>query len=185
MVARVVHRQIQGVLEQVQELSNALRSVLEAVVDVADRPAHVHTDLVGQLDAIEERLAVLDPGPDRWTSEAAAGAVSGARNGGGDTFVVRSRGDVEELQNRGDESLDLVDASDGLDAMTAPQIVDLVAMTPSKLRPGGRLIIDHLEGVPLIHPSFLAVAVRQSGFSDVAIEWAGRGRTGYGIVATR
>ena len=56
-VAKVVARQTQGVLDQVQRYADAMRDVLEGVLASLEDPVHVHADLVEQLDAVLERLA--------------------------------------------------------------------------------------------------------------------------------
>ena len=57
-VAKVVARQTTGVLDQVQEYADAVRDVLVGIVAALEDPeGHVHADLVGQLDAVLERLA--------------------------------------------------------------------------------------------------------------------------------
>jgi SAM-dependent methyltransferase len=64
LVSKLVSRQTQGILEQVQEFADVLREALEQVVDALEDPhGHVHTDLVGQLDAVWERLASWERGP--------------------------------------------------------------------------------------------------------------------------
>lgn len=60
-VARLVHRQTQGVLEQVQQFGDAVREVLRTVLAALEEPhGHVHEDLLGQVDALLERLARLE-----------------------------------------------------------------------------------------------------------------------------
>lgn len=64
LVARVVGRQTEGVLAQLREFSDGVRDVLRTIAGVAQSPhGHVHVDLVGQLDAILERLASYERGP--------------------------------------------------------------------------------------------------------------------------
>lgn len=60
-VAKVVARQTQGVLDQVQAYADAVGEVLAAVAGALEDPeGHVHADLVGQLDAVLERLAASE-----------------------------------------------------------------------------------------------------------------------------
>ena len=60
-VQRVVSRQAQGILEQVQELSSALQAVVLELSRLIRLPdTHVHPDLVGQVDALQERLTALE-----------------------------------------------------------------------------------------------------------------------------
>ena len=64
LVSKAVSRQTQGILEQVQEFADVVREALEQIVDALEDPyGHVHTDLVGQLDAMWERLAAFERGP--------------------------------------------------------------------------------------------------------------------------
>lgn len=57
-VSKVVARQTQGVLDQVQVYADGVREVLVGIVAALEDPeGHVHADLVGQLDAVLERLA--------------------------------------------------------------------------------------------------------------------------------
>ena len=63
-VSRLVSRQTQGILEQVQEFADAVRTTLRHIVDAMEEPhSHVHADLIGQLDAVFERLATYERGP--------------------------------------------------------------------------------------------------------------------------
>jgi len=63
-VAKVVSRQAQGILEQVEELASALRSVADELARALRQPnTHVHPDLVGQVDALQERMAALERQP--------------------------------------------------------------------------------------------------------------------------
>lgn len=64
MVARMVARQTQGVLEQMQQFADAVRTVLAGVVAALEDPHnHVHADLVGQIDALFEHVASFERGP--------------------------------------------------------------------------------------------------------------------------
>lgn len=64
LVGRVVGRQTEGVLAQLREFSDGVREVLRTLAGIAQSPhGHVHSDLVGQLDAILERLASYERGP--------------------------------------------------------------------------------------------------------------------------
>jgi SAM-dependent methyltransferase len=64
LVGRLVARQTQGILEQVQQFADSLRVVLHAMAHAIEQPhAHVHADLVGQVDALFEQLTTLERGP--------------------------------------------------------------------------------------------------------------------------
>ena len=72
-LARIVSRQTQGVLEQVEELAAALRSVADELSwAVRQASTHVHADLIGQIDALQERLSALERQPLEDPSPAAA-----------------------------------------------------------------------------------------------------------------
>lgn len=60
VVSKVVARQTQGVLDQVQRYADGVRHVLDGVATALEDPAHVHADLVEQLDAVLERLAAAE-----------------------------------------------------------------------------------------------------------------------------
>jgi hypothetical protein len=63
-VAKIVGRQTQGILQQVQEFADAVRDALRQMAEsLDDANTHVHADLVGQLDAVFERLAAFERGP--------------------------------------------------------------------------------------------------------------------------
>lgn len=64
LVARLVSRQTEGVLAQLREFADGVRDVLRTLAGIAQSShGHVHTDLVGQLDAVLERLASYERGP--------------------------------------------------------------------------------------------------------------------------
>ena len=63
-LGRLVSRQTQGVLEQVEELAAALRSVADELSwAVRQSSTHVHTDLISQIDVLQERLSSLERQP--------------------------------------------------------------------------------------------------------------------------
>ncbi|HET9443078.1 MAG TPA: methyltransferase domain-containing protein [Acidimicrobiales bacterium] len=64
LVAKLVHRQVQGVLEQVSGYARAVQQVFEEVLVALDTPdAHDHPNLVGRVDAIFERLGQYERAP--------------------------------------------------------------------------------------------------------------------------
>jgi SAM-dependent methyltransferase len=72
-LARLVSRQTQGILEQVEHLAAALRSVADELSwAVRQASTHVHADLIGQIDALQERLSALERQPLDDPSPAAA-----------------------------------------------------------------------------------------------------------------
>jgi SAM-dependent methyltransferase len=62
-IGRIVARQTQGVLEQMQAFADATKELLKAMVEALETPSHVHADLIGQVDAIEERLSSYERAP--------------------------------------------------------------------------------------------------------------------------
>jgi SAM-dependent methyltransferase len=63
-VARAVARQTQGILEQVEEVVSSLREVVNALSQALRKPdSHLHPDLLGQVDALQERLSGLERQP--------------------------------------------------------------------------------------------------------------------------
>jgi SAM-dependent methyltransferase len=64
LVGKLVARQTAGIIAQVQEFANATRVALDRIVGALEDPArHEHADLVGQIDAIYERLASYERTP--------------------------------------------------------------------------------------------------------------------------
>ena len=111
-MAKLVSRQTQGILEQVQEFAGALEQLLEVMVTALEDPIHVHTDLVSQVDSILERISRYERGP--VDSSAATGelrrrverleAAERRRQFrpwfGNERFVDEFRGTREELLER-------------------------------------------------------------------------------------
>lgn len=59
-VAKAVSRQTSGVLDQVQGHADAVRDVLSALTEALEDPEGLYTKLVGQLDAVLDRLVAFD-----------------------------------------------------------------------------------------------------------------------------
>ena len=113
LVSKVVARQTQGILEQVQEFNDMVREALGRIADALEDPyGHTHGDVVGQLDAIWERLAAWERGPVdsaaavadlRRRVEALEAAEQGRRfqpTFSADAFESEFRGSSEELKLR-------------------------------------------------------------------------------------
>lgn len=113
VVSKVVARQTQGILEQVQGFADVVREALVKVADALEDPyGHVHTDLVGQLDAVWERLAAWERGPVDSAAAVAdlrrrVEALEGAEQARGfrpsfsaDAFETAFRGSADELKVR-------------------------------------------------------------------------------------
>ena len=111
-IAKLVSRQTQGVLQQVQEFADATRATLRLLVDAYGDPDEHIGDLVAQLDAVWERLAAWERGPS--DAHAAVGdlrrrvealeAVEQARQFhptyGAADFEAAFRGSDEDLRER-------------------------------------------------------------------------------------
>jgi 2-polyprenyl-3-methyl-5-hydroxy-6-metoxy-1,4-benzoquinol methylase len=64
LIGRLVRRQTQGVLEQVQEFATDVRDLFEAMVErSSEEPRHGHPDLSDRIDIAIERLGVYDRAP--------------------------------------------------------------------------------------------------------------------------
>ncbi|MDQ3108156.1 MAG: hypothetical protein M3Q68_10180, partial [Actinomycetota bacterium] len=60
-VAKIVGRQTQGILAQMQRYSDGVREALWDIVAALESPAaHTHVELSGELDAVFERLATYE-----------------------------------------------------------------------------------------------------------------------------
>jgi 2-polyprenyl-3-methyl-5-hydroxy-6-metoxy-1,4-benzoquinol methylase len=64
LIGRLVHRQTQGVLEQVQEFATDVRELFEAMVERGSEDTqHGHPDLSDRIDMVIERLGVYERAP--------------------------------------------------------------------------------------------------------------------------
>jgi SAM-dependent methyltransferase len=63
-VAKVVRRQTQSVIEQVQQFADQVRAVLQELIVAVQHPSsHTHPDVLGQIDSIFERLIAYERTP--------------------------------------------------------------------------------------------------------------------------
>jgi SAM-dependent methyltransferase len=63
-IAKIVGRQTQGVLEQMREFAEAVHASVEGLLGLLENPGtHEHTELIGELDAVIERIAQYDRVP--------------------------------------------------------------------------------------------------------------------------
>jgi len=110
-VAKIVSRQTEGVLAQMQRFSDALREVLWDIVGALESPAaHTHVELAGELDAVFERLASYERAGSPTT--AIAGLAQRVQElesikrhdftpwYSNERFEQEFRGDAEELRRR-------------------------------------------------------------------------------------
>jgi SAM-dependent methyltransferase len=88
-----------------------------------------------------------------------------------------------------DASLGAVALVRGLDRLEGNEVIDLVAVSARKVRPGGVVLVEAADPeapvaagatwrdpghVRLVHPACLTFLFREAGFSDVAVEWSDR-----------
>lgn len=112
-IAKVVSRQTNGVLEQIHAFAVAIRGVLREMAVVLEHPnAHVHAELLGQVDALLERSADIERAPHGSDAslleirerlerlEAAEGARRFMPWFGAATFEDQFRGTTEDMRAR-------------------------------------------------------------------------------------
>lgn len=267
LVARMVRRQVQGVLEQVSGYARAVQQVFEEILVALDTPdAHDHPNLVGRVDSIFERLGQYERGPADspaatlgvlhrleqleqaearrtfrpWFSRArfeeelgAGGGKAGERHaeladhlagcdpvvelgcGRGEfVAVLEDRGlratgvesDPELVRagaqqglsvERGDPVTWLAGAEDAslggvallqvVERLTAQEVVEVVALSARKVRPGGRVVVETLNPLSLhvlahsfyrdpthtalVHPAYLEFLFKEAGYAGVEVHW--------------
>lgn len=65
LIAKLVSRQVGGILEQVQEFADATRSVINEMATAMQHPhGHGHSDLLGQIEALHDRLIAYERTPE-------------------------------------------------------------------------------------------------------------------------
>jgi 2-polyprenyl-3-methyl-5-hydroxy-6-metoxy-1,4-benzoquinol methylase len=112
-VGKAVSRQTGGILEQMHRFAEAVREVLREMAVVLEHPnAHVHAELLGQVDALMERFADLDRTPQDTVAgladvrsrlerlEAAEAARRFTPWFGAATFEDQFRGSATDLRDR-------------------------------------------------------------------------------------
>lgn len=63
-VAKAVSRQTQGILEQTQVFADAVRDTLKEIIAAIEHPhGHEHSEMLGQVDALFDRLGALERSP--------------------------------------------------------------------------------------------------------------------------
>lgn len=91
------------------------------------------------------------------------------------------------LDGAADGSLGGITLIQVVEHLSAQQVVDLVAIAASKLRPGGKLVVETVNPQSLyvfahafyvdpthanpVHPAYLTFLVREAGFDGVTIDW--------------
>lgn len=266
-VSKIVSRQTQGVLEQVQTFADALRPLLSAMIDALESPeSHQHVDLVGQMDALFERFAGYERSPsdpvladahirhrldvleaaerkrsfrpwfsnekfeeefrghrdellERYESLAARFSdcvdvvdigcgrgefldlliaqnleATGVEIDSDLVFAGRERGlsiehgdAVSWLRGAPDTSVGGISLIQVVEHLSPQEVVDVVALSAGKLRPGGRIVIETVNPQSLyvyahsfyldpthqapVHPAYLHFLCKEAGFSEVEVEW--------------
>jgi SAM-dependent methyltransferase len=112
-IAKAVSRQTAGILEQVQGFAQAVRAAMQEFAVVLEHPnAHVHAELLGQVDALMEGFAEIERAPSdpvaglaqlrRRVEELEAGADRRYFTPwfGAATFEDQFRGSESELRDR-------------------------------------------------------------------------------------
>lgn len=65
LVAKLVSRQVGGILEQIQDFADAARSVINEMATAMQHPhGHGHADLLGQIEALHDRLVGYERTPE-------------------------------------------------------------------------------------------------------------------------
>lgn len=65
LVAKLVSRQVGGILEQLQEFADATRSVVNEIATAIQHPhGHGHSELLGQIEALHDRLVAYERTPE-------------------------------------------------------------------------------------------------------------------------
>jgi O-antigen chain-terminating methyltransferase len=263
VVAKLVGRQTQGILEQVQEFAEPVRQALEALTTaVDDLTREVREDLSGQVSAVLDRQAaqeraealaaasgegvrLLPPldghrpfrpwysslrfedefrgsrdvlleryrdvaarltgcapvfdlgcgrgeflelltglGIEAWGVDLDAELVKAASDRG---LPVEHEDGLRLLERMDDESLGGLVLIQVVEHMTAQDVVDLVDLATTKVRPGGRVMIETVNPQSLyvlahsfyldpthlrpVHPAYLMFLFKEAGFASVDIEW--------------
>lgn len=210
LVAKTVSRQTQGILEQMQLFGDAVRQALRTVLTALEEPhGHVHDDLLGQVDALQEQVAALERG---------LGGDAGRRAWLGDLDSMRMAALVEELSTATpvfdvgtgrfremlaqadvavdgaepmsaaprlhdveDETLGAVALVDATEQLSSNALRDIAALAHGKLRRGGRLVV---YGAPW-HPAYVGHLLAEAGFDNVLVEPGTERPEDYVLVAVR
>jgi len=103
LLGKVVRRQTEGILAQAQRHADALKDALWEVVAALETPAaHSHVDLVGEIEAIYEKLAVYERTHGHTTVEGLTQRVEALESHAVDDFQPWYRSDRFESRFRGD-----------------------------------------------------------------------------------
>jgi 2-polyprenyl-3-methyl-5-hydroxy-6-metoxy-1,4-benzoquinol methylase len=94
---------------------------------------------------------------------------------------------LARLSSETDTALGGISLIQVVEHLTAQEVVDLVALAATKIRPGGRMLIETVNPQSLfvfayslyidptharpVHPAYLEFLVREAGFATVEIQW--------------
>lgn len=132
-----------------------------------------------------ELLELLgERGVEAWGVETDLALVEAAA---GDGLDVRHGDGVAALREADPGSLGGVALIQVIEHLSAQQSVDVVALAASRVRPGGRVVVETVNPQSLyvyahsfyldpthvrpVHPAWLVFLFNEAGFADVAIDW--------------
>jgi hypothetical protein len=208
-VAKLVSRQTAGIVQQMRDFAEAVRTILWAMVATMYEPTHIHADLIAQIDAVLDRLAYYEQ------ASAVAAPGDGSRDEVLEAYRRLAKGfagcsPVVDLGDGGGELLDLLAAEGieavgvGLDdaitwleaappdsiggiaalsmveALTQQELTEVIGLAAEKLGPGGKMVVTAGE----VHPAYLAFLFREAGYSDVTVEQLTGARPGTRSIVT-
>lgn len=164
LVAKAVSRQTVGILAQMQQFADAVTAALRVVLAEIDGPqSHVHSELIGQIDALFEHVAALER-----SANAADGPVllrdPAEELRGCDPVLVVESDPVARLEPVPDSSLGGLALVGVFEDLTPKQAAGLARTARTKLRPGGRVVVEAAS--PPIHPAYLRSLLEEAGFGS-------------------
>lgn len=156
VVAKVVSRQTNGILMQMQEFADAVVAALRIVLAETEGPhSHVHADLIGRIDALFEHAAAWERGVDnRDRAEVLQGC---------EPVLVVDGDPLESLEAVVDGSLGGIALVGVIEHLTPRQAAELCRTARAKLRPGGRVVVEGAS--PPLHPAYVRSLLEEAGFA--------------------
>jgi hypothetical protein len=182
-IARLVGRQTNGALQQVQAFAQPAQAALEELnAAVRELTRLLTVDVAQSLDVIYERQANSErllaaagiigppevPGKedDAATSEDFAARLADCDP----TLTVAGEQGLRDLRPLEDKALGGLALVGMMDSLRPENIVELVALAADKVRPGGRVVAGG-GGRHCVHPAYLTFLFREAGFAAVDVEW--------------
>lgn len=164
LVAKAVSRQTLGILAQLQQFADAVVAALRVVLAEVDGPqSHVHSELVGQIDALFEHVAALERRVRAADGPIRLGDPAEELRGCEPVLVVEAD-PVARLEAVPDGSLGGLALIGVVEDLTPKQAGDLARTARNKLRPGGRVVVEAAS--PPIHPAYLRSLLEEAGFGS-------------------